>query len=161
MYLIILIIALIVSYFLIALILSQLLMIKVIVNPRRIFISLIIIIIFTVISYSFSILIPDVELSNRLLHALGGGFNVVLVTFMAVKSFGINLNLRQFVIISILFICLLGIGNEILEFFMQVFLRFQFATTPIDTWLDLISNSIGGAIGIVIFGLPYLKNHHQ
>lgn len=152
MYLLVLLLGMFTSYFLIALILSKLLLIKLKFDPKRIVISISIILIFTIISYLVAMNISDREFANRLQHALAGGFNIVLVVFLVKRDFEIRLTWFQFVIISILLVGFLGICNEILEYFMQVYFHIIFAPNAIDTWLDLISNFAGAVLGILTFG---------
>jgi hypothetical protein len=96
--------------------------------------------------------IPDKEFANRVQHALAGGFNIVLVTFLVRRDFEIRLTWLQFIIVSILLVGFFGICNEILEYFMQVYFNIIFSPNALDTWLDLISNYAGAVLGILSFG---------
>ncbi len=104
-----------------------------------------------------SSLISDPEWSNRTLHTFGGGFLIVLVTFFAIKDSGTKINVFQFIIIGISIAALFGIANEIFEFILQNYFGFIFADSINDTWLDLISNSIGSILASV-FIVPFKKS---
>lgn len=101
-------------------------------------------------------LIPDRVLANRFLHTFGGGFLVVLVCFLAIKDSNTTVNKFQFFIISISMAALFGTANEILEFILQNLLGLTAAYTINDTWLDLISNTIGSIIGVIAL-MPFKK----
>lgn len=94
----------------------------------------------------------DVEMSNRIQHALGGGFTIVIVSYFAWKNIHSKNNLWIFVfpIMAILIGTLAGVLNEILEFFGQNYFGIEFALDINDTWLDLIANSIGILLGAII-----------
>ena len=114
-----------------------------------------------IIAFYFSVLIissliPDLEWSNRILHTFGGGFLIVLVTFLATKDSGTKINAFQFFIVGISAGALFGVANEIFEFILQNRFGFIFANSINDTWLDLISNTIG-SIFASLFMAPFIK----
>lgn len=149
MYLIILSIGIIVSYFLCIAILNLVFNKKLEINYSRGMSSILIILVFTWLTYFISVYLFHGEISNRLLHMFGGGFNVTLVVFLAQRDSKISIGYLQFAIMSILLVSFFGICNEILEYLMQEFFRYTFARSIEDTWLDLISNLIGSVIGVV------------
>lgn len=105
------------------------------------------------------IIVPDPALSNRIQHAFAGGFAAFLVCYLVVRDLHIPLNQFQFVVFSTLIVTALGVGNELAEFVFQEYIPifpFQFSETPIDTWLDLVSNTIGIVLGAICF-VPWLK----
>ena len=100
--------------------------------------------------------IRDLELSNRVLHIFGGGFLSFLVCFLVVKDTGLNIGKFQFFVFSFLIMLSLGAVNEMLEYALQNYFNFSFAKTANDTWLDIISNTVGGLIG-GIFLTPFIN----
>lgn len=127
-------------------------------NFRQIsFRSLFFIFIICLVSFVASFNIKDLETSNRILHIFGGGFMGFLICFLVFKDTKIDINRLQFFIFSFFVVTSLGVANEILEYFLQNYLSLSFAKTANDTWLDLISNSIGIIIASVVF-LPFAKN---
>ena len=96
-----------------------------------------------------SMQIKDLELSNRFLHAFGGGFLSFFVCFLVVKDTRITISRFQFFVFSFLVVIALGVGNEILEYILQNYTPLSFAKTANDTWLDLISNCVGALIAAV------------
>jgi hypothetical protein len=115
--------------------------------------------IFSIILIGFSSLlgyflisnISNVDIWNRLLHAFGGGFLAFMVCFLVVKNNDFKINKWQFFILSTLIVTALGVANEILEFILQYYFNIISAESINDTWLDLISNSVGIAIAGIIF----------
>ncbi len=101
--------------------------------------------------------IHDPELSNRFLHGFGGGFMALFVCFLAARDSGVHVKRFQFVLFSLLVVTALGVANEILEFILQNYIRMVFSISINDTWLDLISNTVGMLIAVV--GLaPFINN---
>lgn len=97
--------------------------------------------------FAILMLTPDLILRNRLQHGLGGGFIAFLVCFFAAQDSKVRMTRFQFIALSILIVTSLGAANEILEFYLQNYLGLTMATTLNDTWLDLISNTIGIGAG--------------
>ena len=85
-------------------------------------------------------LIPNPDLSNRVLHTFGGGFLIVVVAFLAIKDSRIRITSFQFLVISVAIAAVFGVANEIVEFFLQNQFGFVFANSINDTWLDLVSS---------------------
>ncbi len=98
----------------------------------------------------------DRVLANRVLHALGGGFLSFFVCWLVVRDTRLAIGRFQFLVFSALTVTTLGVGNEILEFFFAIFLRVNFQSDGFDTWLDLISNAVGTALGALVF-VPLLR----
>jgi hypothetical protein len=122
----------------------------------RIFISLAIIIAVSVLVHLISFNITNQEISNRLLHGLGGGFLGYLICFLVVRDGKLNITKFQFFVFSFLLVTALGVGNEIIEFIIQNHLHLIFAPNINDTWLDLVSNTVGTLFGAVLF-TPFIK----
>ena len=120
-------------------------------NP---FLSILYIVLFSILAYGTSLSIQDLELSNRILHILGGGFFGFLTCFFATRDSGVRINKFQFFVLSALIVLALGVANELLEFLLQSYAGIISAATPTDTWFDLASNTIG--IGIASIFLVQL-----
>lgn len=88
---------------------------------------------------------------NRFLHALGGGLMVVLVCFLAIKNLQFGISRFQFIVVSALTATAFGVGNELLEFFLENYFGLIANVSLNDTWLDLLSNTVG-----IIFALLVL-----
>ncbi|MES2953567.1 MAG: hypothetical protein V4674_03315 [Patescibacteria group bacterium] len=101
----------------------------------------------------FSFHIRDRELGNRFLHMLGGGLLSFYVCYRAVRDTNIVLRPFQFFVFSGLVVTALGVANEILEFILQHFIHYLFASSVTDTWLDLSSNTIGIFVGGTLYFL--------
>ncbi len=97
--------------------------------------------------------IPDLEFANRLQHAFGGGFLAFLICFLAIKDAGVKISKFKFFIFSALIVTALGVVNESMEYVLQNYFGFtlMFADSINDTWLDLVSNTVGIAIAGVCF----------
>ena len=91
------------------------------------------------------------ELANRLLHALGGGALGTLTCYLATKDSKVNITTFQFFIFSFLLVTALGVGNELLEFFLQETTGEIFSNSNIDAWLDLASNTVGALLASAVF----------
>ena len=118
--------------------------------------SILYIVIFIFLAYEISLRVADYELSNRFLHIFGGGFVSFLICFLAVKDSKLSLGRFQFFIFGVLLAIALGVANEILEFFLQRYFNMDFAKTATDTWLDLISNTVGALIAAACL-TPFIK----
>ncbi len=105
--------------------------------------------------------VQDQEISNRLLHIFGGGFLALTTCFLVVRDTKLKITKFQFFVISFLIVTALGVGNELLEFLLQSTTGTIFSPTPTDTWLDLLSNTIGALLAsaclIPLFPLSHLK----
>jgi hypothetical protein len=131
---------------------------KVISPRRKPFLSIIVIIGFSVLAYALSYSIQNIDLSDRVLHILGGGFAGFLVCFFAVRDSRISINKFQFFLFSALIVIALGVANELAEFVMQYYNVLISATTVEDTWLDLASNVVGIFIASACL-VPFHKQH--
>ncbi|MDP3800174.1 MAG: hypothetical protein Q8Q90_02000 [bacterium] len=122
------------------------------------FVSLFYILISCLVAFTASFSVKDLDLSNRILHTFGGGFITFLVCFLVVKNTKLQISRFQFFTFSFLVVISLGAANEILEYFLQNYLSFSFAKSANDTWLDLISNTVGALIASVIL-VPFVKKN--
>lgn len=122
--------------------------------------DILIIIFATVIIFSYTASIQDPLLENRLQHALGGGFLGFFVCLLAWRRSEVAVNRLQFFFFSLLLVITLGVGNEVLEYFLQTYTSLHFASSIDDTWLDLLSNTIGALLGGALF-IPFIKKGLQ
>jgi hypothetical protein len=99
---------------------------------------------------------PSLELANRIQHAFGGGFLAFLTCFLVAKDMGRPITRFQFFVLSFLIVTALGVANEIFEFVMQDFFGFYFAKHLNDTWLDLVSNTVGALTAALIL-VPLIR----
>jgi len=147
MYFVALTVALSLSYFILHILFNLFFQGEFVAIPARAPRSVLYIAILSVIAYAISFSISNVELSNRVLHAFGGGFVSFFVCYRVVNDAKTPITKFQFFIFSALVVIAMGVANEILEFFLQNYSHFVFSRNPNDTWLDLISNTIGVLIG--------------
>ncbi len=101
-----------------------------------------------------SLLLPcqqDFGIGNRFLHAIGGGFLAFLMYFLAARDSKINIAKFQFFVFGLLFVTSLGVAYELFEFLIQSTTGHIFSPTPIDTWLDLTSNTAGLLLAAAFF----------
>lgn len=101
------------------------------------------IVLFSVGSYLISFQFTNVDWGNRFLHIFGGGFAATLVVFFACRDAGLPLKRSQFIVLAILLATTFGTVNELLEFTLQRYTSLTFAESTDDTWLDLVSNTVG------------------
>jgi hypothetical protein len=125
------------------------------ITASRSLISLLYIAVTSIAVYIVSYQIPNEQLGNRLIHAIGGGFLTYIIAFLAVKDSRLQINKTRFFIFTFLLVMTLGVFNEIVEFFLQNYFNFQAAPNINDTWLDLISNTVGILLAAAIF-TPFL-----
>ncbi len=118
--------------------------------------SLAYIVLVTSFFFILSAVVPNEELGNRILHSMGGGFTAMLMCFYAARDSKVVITRVQFFVFSFLLVTALGVGNEIAEFFGQYYTSLVFAPTINDTWLDLISNTVGILLGAAVF-VPFFK----
>ena len=100
--------------------------------------------------------IPNIELGNRVLHAFGGGFMAFLVCFLVYRDMHLPITKFQFFVLSILIVTALGVANEITECILQNATGFIFSASINDTWLDLVSNTIGSFVAALFF-VPFIN----
>ncbi len=106
---------------------------------RSVGIILSLVLVFFVFMYN----IPDPIISNRVEHALCGGFLAFVICFLAARDSKVRINKFQFFLFSALLVTALGVGNEIAEFIVQNTTSLVMSSYINDTWLDLISNTTG------------------
>lgn len=118
-------------------------------NSRSVY-SLIGLLIVSVIAYAISFMISDLELGNRFLHAIGGGFVAALMFYLVAHDTHISLTRFQYFGSSMLVVIALGVLNEHVEFLLQTITPYTFTPHITDTWLDLASNTSGALLGTLI-----------
>ena len=110
--------------------------------------------------FVLSEVVQDEELGNRILHSMAGGFTALVMCFYAASDSKVVITSFQFSVFSFLLVTTLGVGNEIAEFFGQRYTSLVFAPHINDTWLDLISNTVGALLGMAVL-VPFFKKHDQ
>jgi hypothetical protein len=123
---------------------------------RKAISSVVLIFILSILIDHLTLAVSDIQLSNRLLHAFGGGSLAFFVCFLVVRDAKFVIPKFQFFVFSFLVVMTLGIGNETIEYLMQTHSHYTFSSTPYDTWLDLISNSVGALIAGIIL-TPFIR----
>ena len=134
-------------------------------NRRPVFaqqtiVSLTVIVAITSAAFFASIFLPDKELGNRILHAFGGGFAQFLACFFAARDMNIRASRLKIFIFSFMAVTTLGVFNELMEFFLQSTVGLQSAETITDTWLDLVSNTVGILLSALVT-MPFLHSDSQ
>ncbi len=124
---------------------------------RRSIGSVAIIVVTSILGYVLTLFISDPESSNRVLHMFGGGFLAIMVCFLVVKDSRITITKFQFFIFSFMVVTTLGVGNEIMEFFLQNYGGLIATTTLNDTWFDLIANTTGIFVASICF-TPFIPD---
>ena len=109
------------------------------------------------VSIVWAQMISDIEISNRILHACGGGMAIVLITYCASRASRIVLSRFQFFCIAFAIASIFGICNELFESVLQWVYGMRFALSVEDTWYDLWSNSIGALIAAWWFSLSIIR----
>lgn len=128
---------------------------RVVALSSRSALSVTIIFVLSLLGYGIALSIPDPEVSNRVIHGFGGGCMAMLVCFLVIKDTRLKVTPFQWLLISLLTVSALGVANEILEFILQSYTNLIFAENINDTWLDLVSNTIGSGLAALVF-LPYV-----
>jgi hypothetical protein len=125
-------------------------------NPHLItsVISVLLVVAISVLVYLISFIIPNPQLSNRIVHMFGGGFLAFLVCFLAAHDSHLQIDRRRLFLLCFMLVTTLGVVNEIAEYFLQTYFHLVSANTATDTWLDLISNTLGILLAGVVF-LPF------
>lgn len=105
---------------------------------------------FAILSDAGSATIRDWQLANRALHVFGGGFAAYLACVFAARAAGLTIGRARFFVVAALVVTALGVGNELVELVLQRYFGLTFAAGPLDTWLDLASNTVGIALAALI-----------
>jgi len=127
---------------------------------KKAYIYISIVAILSLLIYVIVLNIPNIELGNRLLHSIGGGFMAFLVCFLVVRDGQLKVSKLQFFVFSVLFVTAMGVTNEIAEFVMHNYMGLVMATSINDTWLDLISN-LGGTLVAGLLFVPFINTKNQ
>lgn len=112
--------------------------------------NLIGLLIVSAVAYAISYAITDLELANRFLHAIGGGFIAAFMFYLVAHDTKISLTRFQYFGASMLIVIALGVLNEHVEFLLHTITPYTFTPHITDTWLDLASNTSGALLGTLI-----------
>ena len=110
---------------------------------RRSFYSILSIVVAMGAVLALSFNMTNLELANRILHAFGGGFIAFYACFRVVQDSGLEIDRTRFFVFSAMAVTTMGVANEIFELVLQTYGPFLFSATITDTWLDLLSNTVG------------------
>ena len=127
-------------------------------SPQRTFTSLLLVVLISFTVYVLSFSIQSIEFGNRIIHSMGGGFLGTILCFMVVRDSRLKIDKIRFLILTFLVVTTLGVFNEIIEFFLQNNFSFTAAPNVNDTWLDLISNTVGIILASICL-LPFLNKN--
>jgi hypothetical protein len=83
------------------------------------------------------------EIANRLLHSIGGGVLAFFIYYFAMTDSNTKVKALQFFTLGVLIVSALGVVNELFELFAATYFHMEFSTNRLDTWLDLLSNTVG------------------
>lgn len=124
--------------------------------------SIVCIVLLSIIGYGISFSILDEALSNRFLHGFGGGFMAAFSISLSFRDMGFQGSALQYSVFLLFGVSFLGVCHEITEFLLQVteVTHHLYATTITDTWLDLLSNTTGCVLGILLL-FPLIKKHQS
>jgi hypothetical protein len=75
---------------------------------------------FLVIVLGLVFLIPDAAFANRIQHAFGGGFVIMMLSYFSLQATRVQIRRFQFFVLSLMIASCFGIVNELLESIMQV-----------------------------------------
>ena len=103
--------------------------------------------------------INDLELANRIQHALWWWFLMIVITYLSIIASKVNINKFQFIFLSFFIATTFWVANELAESIFQNTLNIQFAPNINDTWFDLWANSIGAILWIIIFSFFVWKKN--
>lgn len=92
---------------------------------------------------------PDM-LGNFLLHASGGASATLLFIYLC-KTLDIDFNWRLATLALFAFVCMLGVLNELAEYFFELLGLGLFSFDSHDTWRDFVANTTGGGIAWIAF----------
>ena len=123
---------------------------------KKSFLSVAIIFALSLLLYFIVSNIGDPWWANRFQHAMAGGFITFVVCFLAAKDSGFPKRRFQFFFISILIVAGLGVCSEIVESVMQNYAGLTMSSSINDTWLDLISNTVGSLLAALIL-TPFIE----
>src|SRR6185436_4795516 len=82
--------------------------------------SVLLVVVLSIVFELISESIPNKALSNRFLHAFGGGFLTYIVCYLVALDAKIKVTKFQFFVFSFMVVMTLGVGNEIFEYFLQM-----------------------------------------
>lgn len=95
--------------------------------------------------------IENHELANRIQHAIWWWFLIVVISYFSIIASKVKITRFQFVFLWFFIATTFGVVNELAESIFQNVYGINFANNINDTWLDLWANSIGAVLWIIIF----------
>ncbi len=115
-------------------------------NTKKILQSLVVVFILSFALSSLTVFFPTSFWADRIQHAIGGAGVLMLTWYLALKAASISVSRPTFFVLGFLIVTTLGVGYELLEFLGEMTTSFVFQTSQYDTWLDLLSNTVGALV---------------
>ena len=97
---------------------------------------------------------PDV-VGNFLLHASGGVSSTLLFIYL-LKTLKLSFNWHLATLLMFAFVCMLGVLNELAEYFFEFLGLGPFSFDAHDTWRDFVANTTGALVAWMIYGVYLL-----
>jgi hypothetical protein len=92
-------------------------------------------------SYIQANIFPD-KFGNFLLHA-SGGISATLLFVYLFRTLNLHFNWRMTLVLLFAFTCMVGVLNELAEYFFELLGFDVFSFDTHDTWRDFVANSTG------------------
>ena len=96
---------------------------------------------------------PEV-FGNFLLHASGGVASAFLFVYL-LKTLKLGFSWRLTLVLLFAFVCMLGVLNELAEYFFEFFGLGPFSFDNHDTWRDFTANTTGALIAWALVNLVF------
>jgi len=93
---------------------------------------------------------------NFLLHASGGASSTLLFIYL-MKTLKLKFNWRLNLLALFAFVCMLGVLNELAEYFLELMGAGIFSIDTHDTWRDFVANTTGAFV-IWATCVPFVSN---
>ena len=94
---------------------------------------------------------------NFILHASGGVSSTLMFIYL-LKTLNLKLNWRLTILFMFAFVCMLGVLNELAEYFFELLGLGPFTFDKHDTWRDLVANTTGAFVAWGIYESSNLLN---
>ncbi|HYF96815.1 MAG TPA: hypothetical protein VD947_02120 [Patescibacteria group bacterium] len=93
---------------------------------------------------------------NFLLHASGGVASTLLFVYV-LKTLRLHFPWRLTLVLLFAFVCMLGVMNELAEYFFEFFGLGPFAFDIHDTWRDFVANTTGALTAWAVINMTPLR----
>lgn len=95
--------------------------------------------------------------TNFILHAVGGGVVVSILFAYTLRSLKLRCNWQITLLLLFAAVSMLGVLNEIAEFVLDLLGFGQFSLDRMDTWRDMVANTVGALAGWALIKLIIVK----